>query len=78
MGIRAIRPVAAAAIFAMLGACAGTPAIGVVADSYCLAAKKISWDIQDTQETINQIVRHNQGYDKACGVKGKSRSQPMS
>lgn len=78
MGIRAIHPLAVAAVAAVLGGCATSPGIEVVADSYCLASKKITWVPEDTQETIDQIVRHNSGIDRACGgVKGK-KATPTS
>jgi PBP1b-binding outer membrane lipoprotein LpoB len=62
------RLAAIAAIALMLGGCAvgsATP-VQVVADSYCLAAKKRTWSVNDTQETIDEAIRINAGIDKAC------------
>lgn len=58
----------------LLGACAqDKPApVQVVADSFCIAAKKRTWSVNDTPETISEIMRHNQGIDRACGIPGKS------
>ena len=53
----------------MLAGCATTPPVSVVADSYCIASKKITWDTADTRPTINQVVRHNARIDAACGAK---------
>jgi hypothetical protein len=51
------------------GGCGTTaePPVKVVADSFCLAAKKRSWSIDDTPETVAEAVRVNAGIDKACG-----------
>lgn len=46
------------------------PEIKVVADSYCLAAKKRTWSVNDTQESIDEAIRINAGIDRACGRKG--------
>jgi len=56
-----------------LAGCATPQApVQVVGDSYCQAAKKKTWSVNDTPETIEQIVRHNAGVDRACGVKATS------
>jgi len=57
----------------LLAAC-GTPQapVAVVADTYCQAARKITWSIDDTGATIEQIVRHNAGIDRACGARTKT------
>jgi len=51
--------------------CATTPPIEVVADSFCLASKKITWVPVDTKLTIDQVVKHNARIDAACGYPGK-------
>lgn len=48
--------------------------VNVVADSFCIAAKKKTWSVNDTPETIEQIRRFNAGVDRACGVPGKVRT----
>ena len=65
-----MRLAAIAAIAALLGGCANNPVpVQVVADSYCLAAKKRTWSVDDTQETIDEAIRINAGIDKACPKK---------
>ena len=73
MRIGTVRPVAVAILVAGLGGCAasGGPTISVVADSFCVASKKITWVPDDSKETIDQIVKHNAGIDRACRVKGQ-------
>lgn len=48
--------------------------INVLADSFCIAAKKKTWSVNDTPETIEQIRKHNAGIDRACGVPGKVKT----
>lgn len=50
----------------LLAGCAQEPAvtnISVVSDSFCRVAKKLTWSLQDTQETIDGIRRHNARVD---------------
>lgn len=60
---------ALAVIGCLLAGCA-TPnqQINVVSDSFCLAAKKRTWSVDDTPESISEAVKINAGIDKACGV----------
>lgn len=54
----------------VLGGCvdpAKAPVV-VVADTFCQSAKKRTWDVGDTLETIQETMRINAGIDKACGV----------
>ena len=61
------------AISYMLAGCAATPPpVLVVADSFCQAAKKRTWSVDDTVESINDAVRYNAGIDRACGIKTPS------
>lgn len=46
--------------------------VNVVADNYCQAARKRTWSVNDTPETIQEAIRHNAGIDRACGKKGTS------
>jgi PBP1b-binding outer membrane lipoprotein LpoB len=66
-----MRLAAIAAIALMLGGCAVGSAnkVEVVADSFCLGAKKRTWSVNDTQETIDEAIRINAGIDKACPAK---------
>jgi hypothetical protein len=43
------------------------PEIKVVADSYCLAARKRTWSVDDTPESIAEAMKINAGIDRACG-----------
>jgi hypothetical protein len=67
--------VVVAASLCLLGGCATVPEtkISVVADSFCLAAKKRSWSVDDTPGSIEEAIRVNAGIDRACG-KGKPTS----
>jgi hypothetical protein len=57
----------------LLAGCATPQApVQVVADSFCQAAKKKTWSVNDTPDTIEQIVKANAGIDRACGVKPTS------
>ena len=65
--------IAIIALAALVAGCATPQApVQVVGDSFCQAAKKKTWSVNDTPETIEQIVRHNAGIDRACGVKATS------
>jgi hypothetical protein len=73
---RTVKHVAIVAVVAAgLGGCAlfqpPQPSVQVVADSYCLAAKKRTWDINDTPDSIQEAIRINSGIDRACGKSGK-------
>jgi len=61
------------ALAALVAGCA-TPQVPVqvVANNFCLTAKKYSWSTEDSPATIEQIVRHNAGVDRACCVKATS------
>lgn len=71
-----MRIVIVAAIVPLLlgnqGGCGTTaqPEIKVVADTFCMSAKKRTWSVDDTPESINEAIRINAGIDKACGRKG--------
>lgn len=47
------------------------PPVAVVADSFCLAAKKRTWSVNDTPETIQEAVQINEGIDRACGPRSR-------
>lgn len=53
------------------GGCASSssPPVQVVADSFCLAAKKRSWSVDDTPESIAEAMKINAGIDRACGAR---------
>jgi hypothetical protein len=69
-----MRPIVLTIVMALAG-CATTQPVEVVADSYCIASKKITWVPADTKPTIEQIVRHNARIDAACG---KRKATPTS
>ena len=70
---RIVRVAGAIIMALLLTACATPqPPVQVVADSFCQAAKKKTWSVNDTRETIDQIVKHNAGIDRACGIKSTS------
>ena len=52
---------------------ASQPPVEVVADTFCQTAKKRTWSVNDTPETIKEAITHNAGIDKACGVQGKAK-----
>ena len=71
----ASRATVAAALAAMaigMAGCAKEPPVQVVADSFCQAAKKRTWSVDDTPTTISEAVRHNAGIDRACKPKSTS------
>ena len=52
-----------------------TPApvtVEVVSDTYCQIAKKRSWSVNDTPQTIDEARRENAKFDKICGIKNVS------
>ena len=66
--------VASAVVASVVAGCATNPVpVQVVADSFCMAAKKRTWSVNDTQETIDEAIRHNAGIDKACGKKREGK-----
>lgn len=74
LSIRALAAVGIASC-AMAGCSTSAPQqVNVVADSFCVAAKKKTWSIDDTPDTIEQIRRYNAGVDRACGVPGKVKT----
>jgi hypothetical protein len=70
--IRDFRIVAFIASILLTGCDKSNAPVMVVADSFCLAAKKKTWSVDDTPETIEQIVKYNAGIDRACGIKTTS------
>lgn len=65
----------AVSVAGMLAGCAGAePApVNIVADTFCQAAKKRTWSVNDTPESIQEAIRINRGIDRACN-KGKAVS----
>lgn len=47
------------------------PPVAVVADTFCLAAKKRTWSVDDTPQTIREAVQINEGIDRACGPRSR-------
>lgn len=65
---RALCAVACTAAFAGCGTPGPAPIV-VVADTLCITAKKRTWSIDDTPQTIQEAVRYNAGIDRACNGK---------
>lgn len=36
-------------------------------DNFCAVSRKITWEVNDTAETITQARRHNAKVDRLCG-----------
>lgn len=64
-----IRSILVCACLAIAG-CATTPA-PVAVDTFCLTAKKRTWSISDTAETIRDAEAWNKAVDLRCGYPGK-------
>jgi sugar (pentulose or hexulose) kinase len=55
----------------MLAGCAATATTTVV-DTYCLTAKKRTWDPDvDSVQTMREAVVYNRAIDRRCGILGK-------
>jgi hypothetical protein len=66
--------VAAVALF--FGGCAKDAPmqpVNITADSYCQIAQKVSWSVDDTRRTIDEVRRENAKWDQRCG-----RERPTS
>jgi hypothetical protein len=58
-------------VCAVLGltGCASAPEkvdVKLAASDYCQIARKISWRLQDTRQTIQEVRRHNAAWDRRC------------
>ena len=51
---------------AFLSGCA-TPPVAVKGDTYCGIARRITWSVSDTRETIDQVRRSNAKHRRVCG-----------
>lgn len=43
------------------------PPVNVTSDSYCKIAKRRTWSVNDTSETIDEARRENAKFDRICG-----------
>jgi hypothetical protein len=60
----------------LLAGCATAPLQDVVTDTFCLTAKKRSWDPDtDSVATMREAVVWNRQVDLRCGVPGKVASK---
>ena len=65
--------IAAVAIAALaLAGCSTTQApqygdVKVTSDSYCKIAKRRTWSVHDTTETIDEARKENAKFDRICG-----------
>jgi hypothetical protein len=64
-----IRPIVLCACLAVAG-CATTQTTAVT-DTFCITAKKRTWSINDTAESIRDTEVWNKTIDLRCGVRGK-------
>lgn len=67
-----------ATLAALVAGCAQEVPIQVVTDSLCTTAKKRTWSVNDTPETIEEAVRYNRAIDKACGIPGQGATKVAS
>jgi hypothetical protein len=64
------------AVAIIMGGCAKEPGaqpVNITASDYCAIAQKVSWSVDDTRDTINQVRRENAKVDRRCG-----RDKPTS
>ena len=54
---------------AALSGCATTAPVVVRGDNYCRLASPITWSVDDTQKSVDQIRRHNAKRARVCGRK---------
>lgn len=64
-----IRAIVLCICLAMVG-CAQSPT-PVAVDTFCITAKKRTWSVNDTAETIRDAEAWNKTIDLRCGVPGK-------
>jgi hypothetical protein len=63
-------------VAAILAGCASGPPmqpVQITADSYCQIAQKVTWSVDDTRRTIQEVRRENAKWDTRCG-----REKPTS
>lgn len=59
-------------VAAALAGCSGSlaeavaPSVNIVSDSYCAIAKKRTWDVNDTQQSIDEARTENHKWDCLC------------
>ena len=61
--------VALGLVLFLAGCATGGPVpaqVNIVSDTYCSVARKVTWDVNDTRETIDEARRHNSRVDKLC------------
>lgn len=66
---------------ALLAGCAADgaplpPPVNIVSDNYCAVSRKVSWDVDDTRQTIDEARRHNSRIDKLCPPASAARTSP--
>lgn len=78
-----LAPIAAAAL--SLAGCANDGSfeptiplmpVEIVSDNYCAISRKVSWDVTDTWQTIDEARRHNERIDKLCPADTPARTSP--
>jgi hypothetical protein len=61
-----------AVIAGALGGCASEPPVqpvAITADNYCQIAAKVTWSVDDTRRTIQEVRRENAKHDARCREK---------
>lgn len=49
--------------------------VSITGSDYCAIAEKITWDVEDTPDTIRGVRRENAKWDKRCQVaKGAAKA----
>lgn len=70
-----MKPIILLLVAAVLAGCdtlpAEPPSVNIVSDNFCAVAKKVTWSVTDTWQTIDEARRHNARVDKLCGVPGE-------
>lgn len=66
-----MRTIAICALIASALAGCGKEPEPVAIDTFCISAKKRTWSVDDTAETIRDVTAWNKLVDLRCGVPGK-------
>lgn len=64
-----------------LGGCETVPELNmlqaqIVTDNFCVVSRKVSWDVTDTWQTIDEARRHNERIDKLCDSDTPAKTSP--
>lgn len=76
------RLIAIAAVALSLGGCETVPDVEemlkaqIVTDNFCIISRKMSWDVADTWQTIDEARRVNERIDANCPPGSPARVNP--